>query len=193
MAQIRGTAGYNLGSSDRFGAGPSRNDAINDPSPLEQIREQTSKIEEWLENAAEPVKPYVCPRVHKTISPARKILGLLSLTRDCSLMSIGLIYERLNGWTDRVRPPRYVPALGRFLIVCTFIEDALRIVTQWTDQLTYLETYRHSGWPLWSKLPKPETLTCFYLSTVGHYPSLPHCQRDRNGHLLHPHHPQTVP
>ena len=57
MAQIRGTAGYNLGSQDRFGAGPSRNDATNDPSPLEQIREQTSKIEEWLDNAADPVKP----------------------------------------------------------------------------------------------------------------------------------------
>ena len=59
MAQIRGTAGYNLGSGDRFGGGPSRNDATNDPSPLEQIREQTSKIEEWLDTAADPVKPYV--------------------------------------------------------------------------------------------------------------------------------------
>ena len=59
MAQIRGTAGYNLGSQDRFGAGPGRNDATNDPSPLEQIREQTSKIEEWLDTAADPVKPYV--------------------------------------------------------------------------------------------------------------------------------------
>lgn len=58
MAQIRGTAGYNLGSQDRFG-GPSRTDATNDPSPLEQIREQTSKIEDWLDNAADPVKPYV--------------------------------------------------------------------------------------------------------------------------------------
>ena len=59
MAQIRGTAGYNLGSQDRFGAGPGRSDATNDPSPLEQIREQTSKIEEWLDSAADPVKPYV--------------------------------------------------------------------------------------------------------------------------------------
>ena len=57
MAQIRGTAGYNLGSQDRFGARPGGNDATNDPSPLEQIREQTSKIEDWLDTAAEPVKP----------------------------------------------------------------------------------------------------------------------------------------
>lgn len=58
MAQIRGTAGYNLGSQDRFG-GPGRADATNDPSPLEQLREQTSKIEEWLDTAADPIKPCV--------------------------------------------------------------------------------------------------------------------------------------
>ena len=56
MAQIRGTAGYNLGSQDRFG-GPGRADATNDPSPIDQLREQTNKIEEWLDNAADPVKP----------------------------------------------------------------------------------------------------------------------------------------
>ena len=43
---------------------------------------------------------------------------------------------------------RYVPAIGRFLIVVTFIEDALRIVTQWSDQLVYLHDYRHCACPL---------------------------------------------
>jgi hypothetical protein len=38
----------------------------------------------------------------------------------------------------------YIPAIGRFLIVVTFLEDALRIITQWSDQLTYLHDYRHS-------------------------------------------------
>lgn len=38
----------------------------------------------------------------------------------------------------------YLPAIGRFLIVVTFLEDALRIVTQWGDQLLYLRDYRHS-------------------------------------------------
>jgi hypothetical protein len=38
----------------------------------------------------------------------------------------------------------YLPAIGRFLIVVTFFEDALRIVTQWSDQLLYLKDYRHS-------------------------------------------------
>lgn len=38
----------------------------------------------------------------------------------------------------------YLPAIGRFLIVVTFLEDALRIMTQWSDQLLYLHDYRHS-------------------------------------------------
>lgn len=29
------------------------------------------------------------------------------------------------------------------MIVVTFLEDALRILTQWRDQLTYLHDYRH--------------------------------------------------
>jgi len=44
--------------------------------------------------------------------------------------------------------PSYIPAVGRFLIVCTFIEDAIRIITQWGDQLLYLHDYRHSTAPL---------------------------------------------
>jgi ER-derived vesicles protein len=56
MAQIRGTAGYNLGLQNQFG-GPSRDDATSDPSPLDAIREQTTKMEEWLNNAGEPLKP----------------------------------------------------------------------------------------------------------------------------------------
>ncbi len=58
MTQIRGTAGYNLGAQDRFG-GPGRADATNDPSPLDAIREQTSKIEDWLDTLSDPIKPYV--------------------------------------------------------------------------------------------------------------------------------------
>ena len=58
MAQIRGTAGYNLGHQNPFG-GPSSADATSDPSPLDAIREQTSKIEDWLDMMADPIKPYV--------------------------------------------------------------------------------------------------------------------------------------
>lgn len=97
MAQIRGTAGYHLGNqnmSSSFG-GPSSSSATNDPSPLDAIRQQTSKIEDLLDTWSDPVKPYL-------------------------------------------------PAIGRFLIVVTFLEDALRILTQWSDQLEYLHAYRYS-------------------------------------------------
>ncbi|KAL6242960.1 ER-derived vesicles protein erv29 [Rhinocladiella similis] len=96
MAQIRGTAGYNLGLNNQFSSQRST-DATSDPSPLDQIREQTSKIEDWLNTMGEPLKPYL-------------------------------------------------PAIGRFLIVVTFIEDAVRIITQWGDQLTYLRDFRHIPW-----------------------------------------------
>lgn len=37
----------------------------------------------------------------------------------------------------------YVPAIGRFFIVATFLEDSLRITTQWKEQVYYLSTFRH--------------------------------------------------
>jgi hypothetical protein len=68
MAQIRGTAGYNLGSGpSRFGGagyGNMKSDATSDPSPLDTIREQTSKIEDWLDTLSDPIKPYACLRPH---------------------------------------------------------------------------------------------------------------------------------
>ena len=33
----------------------------------------------------------------------------------------------------------HLPAIGRFLIVVTFLEDSWRITTQWGDQLWYLQ------------------------------------------------------
>ncbi|PGH07976.1 hypothetical protein GX51_01416 [Blastomyces parvus] len=96
MAQIRGTAGYNLGNQNPFG-GPGRADATSDPSPLDAIREHTSKIEDWLDTLSDPVRPYL-------------------------------------------------PAIGRFLIVVTFLEDTLRIFTQWGDQLAYLKDFRGIPW-----------------------------------------------
>ena len=46
---------------------------------------------------------------------------------------------------DRVGQPLkpYIPVIGRFLIVVTFLEDALRISTQWEDQLLFMEQRRH--------------------------------------------------
>ncbi|KAF3906865.1 hypothetical protein ABW21_db0205533 [Orbilia brochopaga] len=97
MAQIRGTAGYHLGGPPRSFGVPPNPSATNDPSPLDAIREQTSKIEDLLDTYADPIKPYL-------------------------------------------------PAIGRFLIVATFLEDAIRILTQWSEQLKYLSDYRHIPW-----------------------------------------------
>ena len=59
MAQIRGTAGYHLGNQGGFGEPAGGQEGNSDPSPLAAIREQTSKIEDFLDTIAEPVKPYV--------------------------------------------------------------------------------------------------------------------------------------
>ncbi|KAI9245311.1 SURF4 family-domain-containing protein [Sporodiniella umbellata] len=45
---------------------------------------------------------------------------------------------------DKIGQPLkpYIPAMSRFLIIATFIEDSLRIITQWDDQLYYMQTSR---------------------------------------------------
>ncbi|KAL2124518.1 hypothetical protein VTJ04DRAFT_883 [Mycothermus thermophilus] len=91
MAQLRGPGSYGMAAPPPFGATV---DDRTEQSPLDAIRQQTSKIEDLLDTISEPIRPYL-------------------------------------------------PAIGRFLIVVTFIEDALRIVTQWSDQLLYLRDYRH--------------------------------------------------
>lgn len=48
-----------------------------------------------------------------------------------------LAEDQIDILSQPLRP--YLPALGRFLIVVTFLEDALRIVSQWGDQLWYLQ------------------------------------------------------
>ncbi len=68
MAQIRGTAGYNLGGQNQFG-GPQRGDTLNDPSPLDAIREQTGKIEDFLDTLSDPIKPYVFSQMHTRYPP----------------------------------------------------------------------------------------------------------------------------
>ncbi|OZJ05619.1 hypothetical protein BZG36_01504 [Bifiguratus adelaidae] len=51
---------------------------------------------------------------------------------------------------DRIGQPLkpYIPAIARFLIVVTFYEDALRILTQFGDQTYFLEKHRHFPWGL---------------------------------------------
>jgi hypothetical protein len=47
------------------------------------------------------------------------------------------IEDYVEIYSQPLRP--YLPAIGRFLIIVTFLEDSLRIITQWGDQLWYLQ------------------------------------------------------
>lgn len=51
------------------------------------------------------------------------------------------VLDRLAG---PIKP--HIPLIARFLLVVTFLEDSLRIVTQWDDQTYYLEHYQHMPW-----------------------------------------------
>jgi hypothetical protein len=57
MAQIRGTAGYHLNAGSSPFSNGANSDASSDPSPLDAIRKQTSKIEDVLDQLSEPIKP----------------------------------------------------------------------------------------------------------------------------------------
>ena len=48
------------------------------------------------------------------------------------------VEDTIEIYSQPLKP--HLPTIGRFLIVVTFYEDALRITTQWKDQLWYLQT-----------------------------------------------------
>lgn len=50
------------------------------------------------------------------------------------------IEQGLNAAAIPVKP--YLSHVGRFLLISTFLEDAMRIWAQWGDQLRYMQTYR---------------------------------------------------
>jgi uncharacterized membrane protein YphA (DoxX/SURF4 family) len=49
--------------------------------------------------------------------------------------------EMLGSVAQPIKP--FLPGIGRFLIVATFIEDALRIITQWSEQVYYMWNVQH--------------------------------------------------
>ncbi|PRT53709.1 Surfeit locus protein 4 [Wickerhamiella sorbophila] len=59
---------------------------------------------------------------------------------DSLTSTTGAIDEWLGELGQPLKP--YLPAIGRILVVLTFIEDAVRIITQWGDQTRYLRNYR---------------------------------------------------
>ena len=55
---------------------------------------------------------------------------------------------RLEETIERVGSPLkpYLPAFGRFFLVVTFYEDALRIIFQWSDQVSFFTGFRGFSW-----------------------------------------------
>jgi uncharacterized membrane protein YphA (DoxX/SURF4 family) len=53
--------------------------------------------------------------------------------------------EEIDNWLGSVATPikPFLPAIGRFLIVVTFLEDAWRIVSQWREQVHYIWNVQH--------------------------------------------------
>jgi ER-derived vesicles protein len=132
MTTMRGNAGgYGMGAPSYGGMSSSPSEGGN---ALDAIRQQTSKIEDMLDSVAEPVKPYVKSTTHPGTT----------ITDSCCHESrhAGQVFKAVHSLLTGHH--RYMPAIGRFLIVVTFLEDALRIITQWSDQILYLHDYRHS-------------------------------------------------
>jgi len=56
-----------------------------------------------------------------------------------------LYSQKAEDLIDRIGTPikPYIPVIARFLLVATFLEDSLRISTQWSDQVYYLERHQN--------------------------------------------------
>lgn len=74
--------------------------------------------------------------------------GSFDASSEGPLEKLRVAGTKVEDMIDTVSQPLrpYLPAIGRFLIIMTFLEDALRIVTQWGDQLWYLQKHRHFPW-----------------------------------------------
>ncbi|KAG0055791.1 hypothetical protein BGZ83_007371 [Gryganskiella cystojenkinii] len=69
---------------------------------------------------------------------------------------------------DKIGQPikPHIPAIARFLIVVTFLEDALRISTQFSDQLYYLQRHRGFPWGISHTFLIVNVLTMFVCSIM---------------------------
>ncbi|KAK9712594.1 ER-derived vesicles protein erv29 [Basidiobolus ranarum] len=52
--------------------------------------------------------------------------------------------DTINRFSAPIKP--YIPVIARFLLVVTFLEDSLRIMFQWSEQLRYLNKFRGFMW-----------------------------------------------
>ena len=85
-----------------------------------------------VQPAYQPDTSYANPRPssgYKAANPDDPIEKLRQFARK--------VEDNIEIYSQPLKP--HMPAIGRFLIVITFLEDSLRIVTQWGDQLWYLQ------------------------------------------------------
>ncbi|KAF4616966.1 hypothetical protein D9613_008529 [Agrocybe pediades] len=82
------------------------------------------------------------------LSNSRPSSGYRSADPDDPLEKLKVFSKQVEDNVEIYSQPLkpHLPAIGRFLIVVTFLEDALRIVTQWGDQIWYLQSHRHFPW-----------------------------------------------
>jgi len=75
------------------------------------------------------------------LSNSRASTGYRAANPDDPLEKIHALARQVEDAVEIYSQPLkpHLPAIGRFLIVVTFLEDALRIITQWGDQIWYLQ------------------------------------------------------
>ncbi|KDQ60183.1 hypothetical protein JAAARDRAFT_32563 [Jaapia argillacea MUCL 33604] len=91
--------------------------------------------------------PSYTPEPHG-LSNSRSNSGFRAANPDSPVEKLRAFAEQVEDYIDTFSQPLrpHLPAIGRFLIVVTFLEDALRITTQWSDQLWYLQRHRKFPW-----------------------------------------------
>ena len=95
--------------------------------PASRIFPDDPPDEDPIEEPESPVTP--APILSSQENPDDPIEKLRAFART--------VEDNVEIYSQPLKP--HLPAIGRFLIVITFLEDSLRIVTQWSDQLWYLQ------------------------------------------------------
>src|SRR6266404_9939928 len=91
-------------------------------------------------NIARPQAPSYSPDPHG-IGNSRPSSGYRAADPENPVEKLRYYATQIEDYVEIYSQPLrpYLPAIGRFLIIFTFIEDSFRIVTQWGDQLWYLQ------------------------------------------------------
>lgn len=121
-----------------------------EPSHIDTIRQHMNKLENLLNRVKDPLELYVEPQLSLLSHQRLPLASFVSNTLLNADEAVALNF-RAEHETDMTTCTSYLPAIGRLLIVVTFFEDSFRIITQWNDQVLYLDKHRGSTTP-WADL-----------------------------------------